>query len=132
MLLLEFKDHVGLTQYLLQLELKNKWPRTSHFWWGGGMQNNAMDIRDHYWLFKILLGHKLDEPEGLFCTYLNNIHTSITKVWCQSEQVIQTFLYVDWPMCVTSKGFQQLTLCGNTSHLIIRISAVLTNLNIYS
>lgn len=49
--------------------------------------------------------------------YLNDIHTGIAKVWCQSEEIVQTFLYVDRSMCVTSKGFQQLTFRSNTSHL---------------
>jgi hypothetical protein len=49
--------------------------------------------------------------------YLNDILSGVAIVWCQSGEIVETFLYVERSMWVTLKGFQQLPFRGNTSHL---------------
>jgi hypothetical protein len=66
---------------------------------------------------KISKTNTVTKSELLSNAYPNDIHTGIAKVWCQSEEIVEAFLYVDWPMCVTSKGFQQLPFRSDTGHL---------------
>jgi antitoxin component YwqK of YwqJK toxin-antitoxin module len=57
------------------------------------------------------------EGAAVSSAYLKDIFTGIAKVWYQSGEIVETFLYVGGSMFVTSKGFQQLAFRRNTSHL---------------